>query len=143
MKKWVFTTFVLFICLFSQSQNSNFIDSRLFEVYPSEFLSELQTNNPQALEYMNWYLDNSFTIIELPEYKLEGLPFLMYYDIDNKNVSDTVTELPTPSINIYKFHFERKNDLTTTYRIGDTGLAIVFFSEKELINKFNQFKNKK
>lgn len=145
MKKTIFLIISLSILIFVKAQNKTIpsIDSRLFEIYSSEFLLDIQNNNPQALEYMNWYLDHSFEIIELPQYKIEFLPELRYFDVNSKTIGEPIENLPTPIFNIHKFYFERKNDLPTTYKISNTGIAIVFFSEKELVKKFKEYQNEK
>lgn len=97
------------------------IDPRLRVVYSDEYLENVKKTNPFLIRRWNYYLDNSFFLISVPEEKKIGFPEIVIEDIDN--------------INIYKL--ERTQSMTrdfkkrTFYRIAGSELVIVFYSGEE------------
>jgi hypothetical protein len=124
------------LCSVSFAQS---IDPRLQTVFSEEYLQDIAVNHPNELRYLNWYLDNSFTIIEVLPEKTGGLTPLKYIDSETKAICGTVESFNVENINIYQYSFERKYDCATTYLIGSTGYAIVFDSEKKLAENYNLY----
>jgi sporulation-control protein spo0M len=140
MKKLVFLiSFVLISGLYLSAQNKSNIDSRLNTVYSMEYLNDLLETNPQELRFLNWSLDNSFTIMEMGPEKTEHLLPLQYFNPETKAICGTVESFDIENINIYLYSFERKYDKSVTFRIGSTGYAIIFLSEKTLAENFNKY----
>ncbi|HNQ67573.1 MAG TPA: hypothetical protein PKN32_04295 [Bacteroidales bacterium] len=127
----------------SMSQQTLNVDSRLSVVYNQDYINNLIQNNPQELEYLNWYLDNSYAII-YPDYeKLQGNAYLKSFNPITKTEGDIITNLDYNNINVFYLSFVRPYDKDAIYRIGDTGDAIVFFSSKKLAKLFNQYQKSK
>ena len=70
--------------------------------------------------------------------KSEALPYLYYFDKENKTQGNLVESVDMENINIYEYDFHREYESSVTYRIGNTGKAIVFVSKKKLTHAFNQ-----
>lgn len=129
------------IALFSLNALGQFVDSRLEEVFSETYIQNLTENHPNDLDYLNWYLDNSYVIIEISPEKCEYLPYLKHFDPVTKSVGENVIDLDQENLNVYRYSFERLYDKSTTYRIGDSGKAIVFISQKDLATNFNKHQN--
>jgi hypothetical protein len=129
-----------FLLIFSLS-NAQTADPRLSAVYSEEYLTNLTINRPSQLRYLNWCLDNSYEVIELSAEKVELLPFLKNFDPTTKTIGTNAVSIDENAFNLYLYSFERKYNSKTTYRIGSTGLAIVFDSEKNLAKNFNIYEN--
>ena len=126
------------ICSFASAQS---VDPRLRVKYTDEYLQDMAQNSPNELKYLNWYLDNSFRIIDITPEKCEYLPYLKHFDPETKTIGDNVTDVNQEDFNVFYYSFERKYDKPTTYRIGSSGKAIVFFSQKDLASNFNKHQN--
>jgi len=142
MKKLV-TLFVLSIiattALLSQNQ---YVDIRLASIFSEEYIEHLEQNSPQKIDYLNYCLDNSFIIVDMGIEKADQLPYLKYCDPINKIIGDIVEELgDCEQINIHLFDVEQQYDRGVSYRIGDTGKAIIFKSQKQLVEDFKKYQN--
>lgn len=127
--------FLLFIsAIYAQTA-----DPRLRTVYSEDYLNDIAQNHPNELKFLNWSLDNSFTIMELGIEKCEHLPYLQYFDPTTKTSCGNVESIYIESFNIYMYSFERKFDRQSSYRIGSTGYAIIFESEKKLAENYNLY----
>ncbi len=120
-----------------------FVDSRLHSVYSEDYINELVENYPQKLEYKNWYLDNSYSIMYLDEEKSSTFPYLKHFDPINKTEGSNVDEIDESNFNIYLYQIERKYSKDLYYRIGDTGKVLIVYSNKKITKEFNKYKDEK
>jgi hypothetical protein len=141
MKKIIVILGILFFGIMSSQAQTITPDARLDVVYSEDYLQNLTDNNPEKLEYMNWYLDNSYFIINGDIEKSSQFPYLKHYDPSTKTVGENVQSINETDFNLYLYDFRRKLEGRTSYRIGDTGLIIVFESHKKLAEKFNKYKD--
>ena len=123
------------------SQQNIVADSRLSEIYDQDYLNNLEQNNPQNLEYLNWYLDNSYKIVYAGIDKCKQMPYLKHLNIETKLPGENVSSINEENFNILIYSFEREYDKISHYRIGDTGYAIVFESHIKLAENFNKYQN--
>lgn len=122
-----------------RAQSGHYIDDRLREAFPQEYLNYLQANEPQELAFLNWCLDNSYSIIEMPGDKSRNLEYLYYYDHQTKTVGNRVEDIDTNElVNILKFNYQRDMRRTVVYKIGDSGKVISFAGNNDLTNDFNR-----
>ncbi|MBQ5572342.1 MAG: hypothetical protein IIT38_05660, partial [Bacteroidales bacterium] len=61
MKK-IILLFVLVISMITAFSQVSQIDSRLYAKYSEEELLDMQQNRPYDLEYLNWFVENSYVI---------------------------------------------------------------------------------
>ena len=141
MKKIAFIIVILTAFVVSAMSQTQFVDIRLSAVYSQEDLDNLEENNPQKLDFMNWSLDNSYTIVDAGYEKCLQMPYLKHFDPVNKIIGANVENLSEEDLNIYMFLFERQYDKKAHYRIGDTGKAIVFKSHTELSKNFKIYQD--
>lgn len=139
MKKIIFiSSLICMISVVSFSQDV-YVDSRLDAAYSEDYINDLIENNPEQIRYLNWYLDNSYTIVYAGLDKCEQMPYLKHFDPVNKILGDNVDDIDEGSFNIFMYQFERDFDKQVHYRIGNTGKAIVFDSHKKIARNFNLY----
>ena len=139
MKKIFFLGFILFYtAILSFSQQTVQADSRLKAKYTDTYLQELSDRYPEQVRYLNFTLDNGFQIVEIPDDKAEGLPYLRFFN--GKEMGDIVDDFPDGAFNLALYSYERAYDTKTTYRLL-SGKAIVFDSAKHVTELFNNVSN--
>lgn len=124
---------------FSQSTVTS--DIRLSAVYSAEHIADLEINQPQEVEYLNWYLDNSYKIMEVGLEKSSTMEYLKNFDPATKTIGENVEDVDQLNFNIFLYFFERQYDRSTYYRIGNTGYAIRIDSHKKLVENFKNYQN--
>lgn len=112
-------------------------DIRLFDCFEKAYIELLKSNNPDLIVYYNFYLDNSYFIAELPaeksnSAKIEKLKFQDKFKNSKTNISE---------LNILKYDVKRFYDEYSFYSIGTTNKVVVFYSEKEFMIKYNEYRN--
>lgn len=139
---------IIFLCVFFattsgflMSQNDITPDSRLNAVYNQNYLDNLLLDNSNQLKYLNWYLDNSYKIVEVGLEKSEQMPYLVNYDPLTKTTGTSVNHIDEETFNIFLYNCENKYDQKTYYRIGNTGYAVEVESLRKLAEKYNKYNN--
>lgn len=103
-------------------------DARLLQMYDAEYLQRLATLQPDFLQRMNYYLDNSYNIVPQPEGKAAES-----YATVNIAASET--------FNIFAFERDNKvsRDIASPkyFRIAGTNNLLMLLSENEFVKKFN------
>jgi hypothetical protein len=105
------------------AQKSINADTRLTAVYSQEFLDNLLAENPDQLRYLNWYLDNSYRIIQPGIEKCSFMQPLVSLDPLTKTVGTEVSSIDEESFNVFMYSVELQYDKKAYYRIGNTGFA--------------------
>ncbi len=139
--RFYFLLYALVLVTFSgiaQLENSA-VDQRLLEVYSTEQIANMTTNQPQSLAYLNYYVKNAYQVLtDIPESK-----WIHFKDISEINYSKTGEKLTAADfndLNILKLDIVRKQEEYLTYRVGETGTVIVFIAPRVLIEQFNSLK---
>lgn len=121
------------------AQENPQIDERLLTAYDSEYLHKLANENPQLLDYYTFKLDHSYYIMDLDVDTDKEYPLLYKMDYSSKSKESTPVEnVDVDTFNILEYATENKPERRTVYRIGDSGLALVIYSEKEIAEEFNK-----
>jgi len=137
MKKNLFL-FLLFSCSFftfvnAQSELSHTttpFDSRLLKIYSGDYLENLRDANPFLFQRLNFYLDNSWYVMELPtEKSLDSYQTIQVEDISNVNIYELER----------KFNLKRDWDKQTVCKIENTDKAIVLLSGKAFNEKLKAY----
>lgn len=100
-------------------------DQRLYECFDAGYIDHIKNNSPQLLQYLNFSLDNSYYLDEVPTEK-----DLFYENIPAFDVAN---------FNVFKLNLKKQKSLRTYYRIGNTNKLIVFYSEDEFAKKLNEY----
>ena len=118
------------------------IDSRLYAKYSEEDLLDMQQNRPQDLEYLNWFVENSYVIKEVADPEVLNYPKLKYMDRETKMEGSEVTDFDAENFNIMEYGFEIAAKSSNVYKIGDTGKLLVFYSSDDLTKLYNEYKRR-
>ena len=126
----ILTALFLLLSAYNYAQQA---DQRLIDFYGEEAITELQKNNPDSVAYLNYVVQEGFTIqYEVPENKLEGLKLLSDMELSVKNKKyKTVEDLA---------HFNRLEVLdvnpnphaATLYRVDGTNVVLILSSYNQM-----------
>ncbi|MBQ2077381.1 MAG: hypothetical protein II471_07705 [Bacteroidales bacterium] len=141
MKK-IILLFVLVISVITAFSQVSQIDSRLYAKYSEEELLYMQQNRPYDLEYLNWFVENSYVIKDVANPEALNYPKLKYMDKETKMESSEVTEFDAENFNIMEYGFEILARSSNVYLIGNTGKILVFYSSSDLTKLYNEYKRR-
>lgn len=103
-------------------------DARLLQMYDADYLQRLATLQPDFLQRLNYYLDNSYTIVPQPEGK-SAEPY------------QTVAIAQNATFNILTFERDNKifRDKASPkyFHIAGSNNLLMLLSEAEFVKKFN------
>jgi hypothetical protein len=144
MKKVIVSTFFLLILsmTFAQSPKEKIAaDPRIIEVFGQETVDFYLENNPSLIQYYNYFLENSYSIQEIPQEKMGDLQTIPELKRKEKFQSDFIdyTEKGLENLNIMKFDLKIDPNIGPIYRLGNTNKIIVFLSGNEIQNKYNKY----
>lgn len=127
----IYTFFLLFIATFAFSQQAEniSIDDRLYQVFDRNYLENLKTTNPFLIQRWNYYLDNAWSIKDLPEEKQSSV-----------NQTVTIPNLETINILLLEKQFDLKPDWQkfNFYKIEGTNKMLVYLPGKDFVNRLNE-----
>ncbi len=121
-------------------------DARLYTSYDSAFLDTLTMNKSNLILYLNYYLDSAYFILELPESKFSNIPDISEVreirkdSLPPRNFPYDAADLDFSNINILRYNFIRHYDQQSYYKLGNTGRVLVFYSGKELSQRYQAYK---
>ena len=117
-------------------------DSKLSAVYSPEQLIQMKQTSPDAIEYFNFYVNNSYVITNFVADKPMDYKELHKINPQTKEIlSDVVKTSDIVNFNPYLFDCNPDMDKRTYYKMGDTGKLLIMLSRKEIDKKF-RIKNK-
>jgi hypothetical protein len=112
-------------------------DARIYARFSEAQVQEWMENNPRQIAFMNYELRESFTLIEMADEKLIGLPELCLINEDGTS-GESVDNVDSQSFNLYQYYYQRKSDACSYYRVGNSNLVLIVFPEEALVLKFNE-----
>lgn len=134
LKKYCIVLLVLCSSMVVLGQ-SNGVDKRVIEMYGSATVAQMEVDQPQTLAYLNYYIQYGYQIVtDLPKEKV-----LNFQDISSlrfKLSKKPVTVDDLDNLNLLMLDLVRGNDEFKTYRIGNTGKAIVFIAPSQVMSQF-------
>lgn len=139
----VFMTFFLILSVtYAQVSKTQVVaDPRVLEVFGQETVNFYLDNKPSVIQYYNFFLENSYSIQEIPQEKIGDLPSLPelklkeQFQLDFVDYSDKGIE----NLNILKFDLKIDPNVGPIYRLGNTNKLIIFLSGKEIQNLYNKY----
>ena len=118
------------------------IDSRLYAKYSEEDLLDMQQNRPYDLEYLNWFVENSYLVKDVVNPGVLDYPKLKYMDRETKMEGSEVTDFDAENFNVMEYGFEIAARSSNVYLIGNTGKILVFYSNEDLTKLYNEYKRR-
>jgi hypothetical protein len=144
MKKNLF--FILFFLIlgvsYAQVSKSQVIpDPRVVEVFGQETVNFYLENKPSVIQYYNFFLENSYSIQEIPQEKIGDLSSLPELKLKEKFQTDYVdyTDKGIENLNVMKYDLQIDPNVGPIYRLGNTNKLIIFLSGKEIQNLYNKY----
>lgn len=142
MKK-IILLFVLVISMITAFSQVSQIDSRLYAKYSEEELLDMQRNRPEDLEYFNWFVENTYVIKDVTNPGALNYPKLKYLDNETKSEGCEVTEFDADNFNIMEYAVNVGQKKSVVYVIGNTGKALVLYSNEYLTKLYNEYRRKR
>ena len=124
----------------SAQLNINNVDQRLIDLYGTSRVQQMLADQPQFIDYMNYYVKNGYQIMtDIPARKLPY--FKDISTITNSRTGKTLTADDLETLNILVLDIQRKPDEYLTYKVGETGTVVVFVAPKNLLEEYKMYKN--
>ena len=129
----------------AQINNISQVDQRIVEAYGTEAVNQLIAEEPQRLEYLEFYLDNSYYLFNHAAKAGSGIPMISEVAKNTQNKAPEQITFPAPSnfetFNALLWQFETHPTKRTVYGIDGTNKVLMFYSDKELEQKYNEYKS--
>lgn len=136
-----FLLIVTGLATISAQNNSSVPDQRIIDAYGTTYTNKLIAQSPQRIAYLNYFLDHSYVIVERASFAGEKMAKVSTVDLNNKHTGLTTRpNFDVNSFNVLQYNFKRNRKIKTQYRIDNTNKVLVFYSEEEITNAFNQSK---
>ena len=127
---------------FAQNTKEQIIaDPRIVEVFGQETVDFYLENNPSIIRYYNFFLENSYTIQDMPQEKMEGLKTLAELKLKTQFQTDLAdySDKGLENLNIMKYDLKIDPNVGPIFRLGNTNKIIIFLSGKEIQNLYNKY----
>ncbi len=136
----------------AQGKDKNEIkpDQRLYNCFTKEYVDGL-ISNPRLLLYYNFYLDNSWFLSEskaekpLPGSDISTVPLAdnsvgaNSLSIKGEFYSEDVTKFDVKTFNPLMYDFKTDANYYTSYKLGNTGKAVIFYSHRKFAELYNAY----
>jgi hypothetical protein len=116
-------------------------DQRITDVYGTSYVNDLKTKAPERIAYLNYILDHSYEIKEIPYSNGEKMIKVSEVSLNKKytgNIARPAFDIN--NFNVLLYNFKRDRKIKTLYRVDNTNKVIVFLAEEEITEAFNQTK---
>jgi len=147
IKKLVGLFMALFIAGNISAQGLYKADQRLSDCFSQEYITQLENSNSELIPYYNYYLDNSYYVVDLKSVGKE----VTGADIHTVLVSDNIgekkffneTAYSKEKFNPLKYHFNLSSNSFTTYVWKEAGIAIVFYPLSHISADYKKYMKSK
>jgi len=131
------------VLLFTLNSFAQIADNKLSVLYSPEQLSNLKNTMPGSIEYLNYYVNNSYRITDFPTEKPIEHQMLKKVDpVTGEILSGEITINDIRDFNPYLFNCKPQMNKRTYYKIGNTGKMLIMYSHKEIQSGFKQWQLK-
>jgi len=136
--------FLLCTSLYSQNKGIK-PDPRLYDCFTKEYINQL-IKQPRLLAYYNFYLDNAYVVADTDLGKpVESTDISQVKTLDNglgnggKLFSEVLNPFNPKKFNPLKYDFQTHPELTTNYKLGNTGKMLVFYPSKVFASMYKEY----
>lgn len=130
MKVMILITMLLLSAM-SYSQTSENTD-KLIEKYGEQRYTEMLTNSPKLISYLDYRLSNGYILLNTIDEKYQDLPIKESFEksIDKQTTSivqpqELVNEINNGTFNLLLFNFEQKKTEDVAIRVGQNHVLII------------------
>lgn len=122
-------------------------DQRLSDCFSQEYITQLENSNSELIPYYNYYLDNSYYVVDLKSVGKEvtgaNIHTVLVSDNSGGKKYFSETSFSKEKFNPLKYHFNLSANSFTTYVWKEAGIAIVFYPLSHISADYkNYMKNK-
>jgi len=147
IKKFAGLCIALFIVGNLSAQSLYKADQRLSDCFSQEYIAQLENSNSELIPYYNYYLDNSYYVVDLKSVGKEvtGADIHTVLVSDDSGVKNYFSETAysKEKFNPLKYHFNLSSNSFTTYVWKEAGIAIVFYPLSHISADYKKYmKNK-
>jgi len=131
------------VLLFTLNSFAQISDPKLSAVYSPEQLNNLKNTMPGSIDYLNYYVNNSYRIVDFPTEKAIEHRMLKKIDpLTGQTINQEITINDIRDFNPYLFNCKPQMTSRTYYKIGNTGKMLIMYSHKEIQAGFKQWQLK-
>ena len=130
-----FIAFVFSINCFSAQE----VDQKIIDAFGDEYVDNLVKTNVNHLNYLNCFLANSYEIVKISADIDDKFPLASSFLKKLKHQKENNYLPDLDDFNVLMYNFPRDRKLKKSYRIDKTDYVIVFFSENEFVEIFNNY----
>ncbi len=139
LNKWILTISLVLVTWLAFGQNTG-VDQRLVDMYGQERIAQMQSEQPQLIDYLDFYVRNAYRIIyDLPPEKIEQFEDISV--VYNTRTGEAVSEDDIYDLNILELSIKRRPDEHLTYRVGNSGIVVVFVAPDVVKMEYEESKN--
>ena len=111
----------------------------IMDAFGDEYVDNLVKTNIKHLNYLNCFLANSYEIVKISADIDDKFPLASSFlkKLKHQKENNYVPDLD--DFNVLMYNFPRDRKLKKSYRIDNTDYVIVFFSENEFVEIFNNY----
>ncbi|PLX00408.1 MAG: hypothetical protein C0594_15750 [Marinilabiliales bacterium] len=130
---------MLFVILFIGSAIAQVNpDSKLFVKYEPSYFNKYQHKNPEIIEYMNFYVNHSWKIINMPDKEVQSEELKKVDPKTGSLLDEQIVVSDLDNFNIYLYNCKPDQEKRKYYTIGDTKKMLIIYSHNEITDKFNK-----
>ncbi len=144
MLKHITTLCIALFWLTGLSAQDNYKpDKRLYDCFPADEISQMESSRSALIPYYNYYLENSYYVVDLKSAAKE-VTGIDIHTVSSQTVgSQPATKFSASSysrqtFNPLQYHFNLQKDSYVTYIWKEAGVAIVFYPLSYISNAYMQ-----
>lgn len=133
-----FTGFSLLVIFSTTAFSQQTIDNRLLAKYDQAGLQKMQQDNPDQLDFLNYYVEHAGYIVDMPAKPIQYTDLVRLNDNSKAISSNELT-----NFNPYLYNCKNLQDKNSYYKIGNTGKLLIMVAMKNLQTQYNNYKRMK
>ncbi|MBU0764457.1 MAG: hypothetical protein KJ607_06460 [Bacteroidetes bacterium] len=121
-----------FVCCALIASGQEAPDAKLYVRYNQAYINNLLNNNPEIVVYLNFFVNNSWRIIDKPDKEIDCSKLSKINPETGEILEDPITSEDLEDFNIYRYNYRMDPDKRTYYTLGDTDKILIVLSDNEL-----------
>lgn len=117
------------------------LDKRVIEHYGLEYVTELKTNNPDLLLYLNYFVENAYRIEDIGEKAFNPeIQSIASLGKSEKSKAPAFNPSDLSSFNILAYIIQLTSE-QQVFKVGSDSKAIIVLSKQYFLEKYNAYRN--